>query len=65
MSVAALQSFVRRAGGTVLAATVLAVAVGYLRSGSVGGGVALGVAAFVGVTVGIVGFELATGRVTG
>jgi uncharacterized membrane protein len=65
MDVDVLRSFARRAGGTVLAATVLAVAVGYLRSGSVGGGLAFGLAAFVGVTVGLAGFELATGRLSG
>jgi uncharacterized membrane protein len=47
-----------RAVTYVVAATALAVVVGWVRSGTLGGGVALGIAAAVGVSVGLLGFEL-------
>jgi hypothetical protein len=51
---------VDRAAAYVAAATLLAVVVGTLREGSVGGGLALGVAVAVGVSAGLLGFELVT-----
>jgi len=45
--------------GYVLTAALLGAGVGYLRSGSVGGGLALGFAVGLGVALGIVALEVA------
>ena len=49
---------VGRAAAYVAAATLLAVGIGTLRDGSIGDGLALGVAVAVGVAVGLLGFEI-------
>jgi hypothetical protein len=51
------RSSVVRAVAYVAVATVVATAIGYLREGSIGGGLALGMAIGLGVAVGILGFE--------
>jgi hypothetical protein len=45
------------AAGYVLTAALLGAGVGFLRSGTAGGGVALGVAVGLGVALGLVAFE--------
>ena len=47
-----------RAVAYVVAATALAAVVGTLRSGSLGGGLGLGLATVIGVSLGLCGFEL-------
>ena len=50
----------RRASLYILAATGLAVVIGAIQQGSIGGGLVLGLAVGVGVAIGLVLFEMAS-----
>lgn len=50
----------RRALRYIAIATGFAIFIGYLQQGSIGGGLALGFAVGIGVTIGLFGFAIAT-----